>query len=90
MAASQAQVISMQPSLSGGFKRFPNDLRSKPLSKLEPRFTLLFIGSFILFGGLVFALSLRKLPETVSDKQILKIQERYASIVLNQPKPVVE
>ena len=88
MAAPQAQVISMQPSLAGGLKRFPSDLRSKPLSRFETRFSLLFIVSLLVIGGFVFFLSLRKLPDTVSEKQILKIQERYASIVLNQPKPV--
>ena len=78
----------LQPSL--GLKRFPQELRSKPLSRLEPRFTILFIGLFLLIGGVVFVLSLRKVSQTFSEKQILKIQERYASIVLNQPKPVVQ
>jgi TonB family protein len=88
MAAPQAQAISIRPSLGvGGAGRFPRELRSKPLSRLEPRFTLLFAVSFVFFGGIVFALSLRKISETATDKQILKIQERYASIVLNQPKP---
>jgi TonB family protein len=66
---------------------FPKELRSKLLSNLEPRFVGLFAGSFLLFGIFVFSLSFIKPSETVSQKQILKIQERYASIVLNQPKP---
>jgi TonB family protein len=88
MATPQAQAISLRPSVAGGMQRFPSELRSKPLSRLEPRFTMLFVGSLIFFGGIVFTLSFRKVTETVTDKQILKIQERYASIVLNQPKPV--
>jgi len=66
---------------------FPRELRSRTLSRIEPRFTLIFIVSLLFFGGIVFVLSFRKVTETVSEKQILKIQERYASIVLNQPKP---
>jgi TonB family protein len=87
MATPQAQAISLRPPARGGMQRFPSELRSKPLSRLEPRFTILFVGSLIFFGGIVFTLSFRKVTETVSEKQILKIQERYASIVLNQPKP---
>ncbi len=87
MATPQTQAISLRPPLAAGSQRFPSELRNKPLSRLEPRFTLLFVGSLVFFGGIVFALSFRKVSETVSDKQILKIQERYASIVLNQPKP---
>jgi TonB family protein len=88
MTASSSQAISLQPALSAGLRRFPSELRSKPLSRIEPRFTMLFMGSLIFFGGIVFALSFRKVSDTASEKQILKIQERYASIVLNQPKPV--
>jgi TonB family protein len=57
------------------------------LSNLEPRFVLLFGGTFLLVGGIVFGLSFLTPSEAVSQKQIQKIQERYASIVLDQPKP---
>ena len=87
MAAPKTGIFYAQHDFSVVPVSFPRELRSRLFSHLEPRFTALFVGSFILIGGLVFVLSLRKLPDTVSDKQILKIQERYASIVLNQPKP---
>jgi TonB family protein len=88
--SAQIGVVSVNPHAAALARRFPSELRSKAISRLEPHFTLLFLISLVLIGGAVFLLSLRKPPETISEKQILKIQERYASIVLNQPKPVVE
>lgn len=64
---------------------FPQELRNKPFSQLEPRFLALFFGSFLLIGGTVFTLSFNKPSETANAAQIQKIQERYASLVLNQP-----
>jgi TonB family protein len=85
---SQPGALSLQPQMSSNARRFPSELRSKTLSRVEPKFTLLFVVSFLIIGGIVFILSFHKVNETASAKQILKIQERYASIVLNQPKPV--
>ena len=77
----------MQHNAAAVPSSFPRELRSKLFSHLEPRFTAIFLVALAVIGGFVFLISLRKLPDTVSEKQILKIQERYASIVLNQPKP---
>ncbi len=87
MAPPSTGIFFFQNTVSTVPASFPRELRSRPLSQLEVRFTLLFLGSFIFFGGIVFLLSFRQVSDTVSEKQILKIQERYASIVLNQPKP---
>jgi len=87
MAGPKTGIFFVQHNAAAVSVTFPKELRSKVFSHLEPRFTSLFLCSLAVIGGLVFLVSLRKLPDTVSDKQILKIQERYASIVLNQPKP---
>lgn len=66
---------------------FPRDLRRSILSRIEPRFAIIF-GSLLLVSFVsVSVLSFFKVSETVSDKEIVKIQERYAQLVLNQPKP---
>lgn len=70
---------------------FPKVLRRSPLSRLEPRFTGLFAGLLLFFSVLIIVLSHQKIKtEAYSEKEILKIQERYAQLVLNQPKPKEE
>jgi TonB family protein len=70
---------------------FPKKLRRSPLSRLEPRFTGLFGGLLIVVGVTIFILSNVKIKEEAySEKAMQKIQERYAQLVLNQPKPKVE
>ena len=68
-------------------KVFPQDLRKSLLSRIDPRFTGIFGALFIVAFVTVSILSSVKLKETVSEKDIVKIQERYAQLVLNQPKP---
>lgn len=81
----------MQHGVAEGASRpFPKELRGSFFSNVEPRFVGLFGGMLLLVGGTVFGLSFIKPSNTVSEQQILKIQERYASIVLNQPKPKEE
>jgi TonB family protein len=70
---------------------FPKRLRRSPLSRLEPRFTGLFGALLIIIGITIFVLSSIKIKEEVYSEQAMqKIQERYAQLVLNQPKPKVE
>jgi TonB family protein len=70
---------------------FPKRLRRSPLSRLEPRFTGLFGALLIVIGVTIFVLSNFKIKEEAySEKAMQKIQERYAQLVLNQPKPKVE
>lgn len=69
---------------------FPKRLRRSPLSRLEPRFTGLFGALLIVIGVTIFLLSNIKInEEAYSEKAMQKIQERYAQLVLNQPKPKV-
>jgi TonB family protein len=66
---------------------FPRDLRRSLLSRIDPRFTIIFSSLLVVSFVTVLILSTFKVSETVSDKEIMKIQERYAQLVLNQPKP---
>ena len=68
---------------------FPRDLRRSVLSRLDPRFTIIFSSLLLVAFVTVLILSTFKVSETVSDKEIVKIQERYAQLVLNQPKPKI-
>jgi TonB family protein len=66
---------------------FPKDLRRSILSRIDPRFTIIFSSLLFVSFVTVLILSFFQVSETVSDKEIAKIQERYAQLVLNQPKP---
>ncbi|MBN1130191.1 MAG: TonB family protein [Chitinispirillaceae bacterium] len=75
----------------GPIGRFPKKLRRSPLSRLEPRFTGLFGALMLGIGVTIFMLSNVNIKEEVySEKAMQKIQERYAQLVLNQPKPKAE
>jgi TonB family protein len=84
---SGSGIFYFQHTGDGTLKVFPKEYRRALLSRIEPRFALIFGGLFLFFFISVSILSQIKVVETVSDKQILKIQERYAQLVLNQPKP---
>jgi TonB family protein len=75
---------STREAASGGF---PKTLRARPFAHMDTRFLGLFAGLFVFFGTITFLLSLREPPKTTDDKQISRIQERYAKLVLNKPKP---
>jgi TonB family protein len=67
---------------------FPHDLRRSLLSRIEPRFAGVFGGLVLAFAVTIFILSQVKVtvkPDTEED--IRKVQSRYATLVLNQPKP---
>ncbi|MCU0609840.1 MAG: hypothetical protein MUF22_08765, partial [Chitinispirillaceae bacterium] len=70
---------------------FPQQLRKTLASRIDPRFTAIF-GSLLLFFSVTVAIlsSLKVQEDTYNEKEVLKIQERYAQLVLNQPKPKVE
>ena len=69
---------------------FPKEFKKGALSRLEPRFVIILGCCAVFFFSLIGILSLRKPSVEVSDKEITRIQERYARLVLNQPKPKIE
>ena len=70
---------------------FPKEFRRGPFSRFERSFVFIFAGLIAVFYLTVGLLSLFVKVDTVeSQKDILKIQERYAQLVLNQPKPKEE
>jgi TonB family protein len=70
---------------------FPKEYRRGLFSRLERKFLIIFGGLVFLFYTTVGLLSVFvKVDTTQDEKQILKIQERYAELVMNQPKPKEE
>jgi TonB family protein len=70
---------------------FPKEFRRGPFSRLERKFLIIFGGLVFLFYTTVGLLStFVKVDTSQDEKQILKIQERYAELVMNQPKPKEE
>ncbi|MBN1309661.1 MAG: TonB family protein [Chitinispirillaceae bacterium] len=69
---------------------FPKEFRQGFFGRFDRGFGLLVLFCMIVTFVTVGLLSLRKPSETVSEKEIMRIQERYARLVLNQPKPAVE
>ncbi len=69
---------------------FPKELKKGFFSRFERDFTLILLCCFLVIFGITGVLSLRKPSDVVTDKDIEKIQERYARLVLNQPKPEVK
>jgi protein TonB len=80
-------IFFMNQGGTGALASFPKEFRRNLLSRIEPRFTVIFGSLFLVAFVTVSILSQRKVTDTVSDKEIVKIQERYAQLVLNQPKP---
>jgi TonB family protein len=88
-SASQSGIFYFKEI--GAIGTFPKNLRRSTLSRIDPRFSAIFIGLLLVAFIGTGILSHKKLKdETYTEKEILKIQERYAQLVLNQPKPKVE
>ncbi|MBN1575179.1 MAG: TonB family protein [Chitinispirillaceae bacterium] len=91
MANEPGGIVFAQPvgTIPAGVL-FPKEFKQGLFGRFDRRFGLLVLICMIATFTAVGLLSLRKPSETVSDKEIMKIQERYARLVLNQPKPAVE
>ena len=91
MSSSQQQtgLFFMGVDSQGTIKEFPAKYNSKFTQQIDLVFLIILGICSLLFIGTFFTLSLRPLPE-VSEEEILKIQERYAQLVLNQPKEEVK
>lgn len=61
---------------------FPKEFRDRAFGKPDKPFVVVFLLALFLLCGLTFILSLRE-PPAVNEKHIVKIQNRYAKIVLD-------
>jgi len=61
---------------------FPQEFRDRAFGKPDKPFILVLIPALLIICGITFLMSLREAP-VVSDKQIVKIQNRYAKLVLD-------
>lgn len=86
-APSGIYFMNQASAGTGALSSFPKQFRRNLASRIEPRFLTIFGILFLIAFFTVGLLSQRKVNEVVSDKEITKIQERYAQLVLNQPKP---
>ena len=69
---------------------FPVVFNKRLFKQLDRSFLIILGICFVVLGSTFFVFALRPLPETMSEKEIQKIQERYAQLILNQPKKKVE
>lgn len=92
MSNEPGAVVFAQPAGGGvsGKTLFPREFQRGPFGKFDRRFTTLLLICMAVIFTTVGILSMRKPSVTVSEKEISIIQERYARLVLNQPKPAVE
>jgi TonB family protein len=73
---------------TGAVGTFPHELRRGLFARVDPGYTGLFFGLLLVVSLTVWLLSVRGLKEeTFSAQEIQKIQERYAQLMVNQPKP---
>jgi TonB family protein len=92
MSNEPGAVVFAQPaggSVSGK-ALFPREFQRRFYDRFDRRFTTLLLICMVVIFTAVGILSLRKPSATVSEKEISIIQERYARLVLNQPKPEIE
>ncbi|NLG17754.1 MAG: energy transducer TonB [Fibrobacter sp.] len=85
MSKNQTGIFFLD--LNQSSKPFPKEFNKGLFSRFETRFlTILILCGVIIFTS-IGLLSLKKPSTMVSEKEISRIQERYARLVLNQPKP---
>jgi len=86
MQANQTGVFYANLA-AAGIAAFPRQYRRRAFSQLDRRFMLVVAACALGLGLPTFILSYVKPPVDLSAREIRKIQERYAQLVLNQPKP---
>lgn len=69
---------------------FPTEYNKRLFKQLDTSFLIILCVCALVMGGSFIALSLRPLSGEISEKEIQKIQERYAQLILNQPKKKAE
>lgn len=87
---NQSGIFYMQQDVKN-IAAFPEEYRRGLFSRFERKFLLIFAALIFVFYSTVGLLSVFvKVNDAPTEKEVLKIQERYAQLVLNQPKPKVE
>ncbi len=91
MASSQQTgLFFMGTSPQAVLENFPVEFNGRFIKQLDSGFMIILSICAVVFSSTFLILSLRPMPEIVSEKEILKIQERYAQLILNQPKKMVK
>ncbi len=85
----QTGLFFMGATPQGAIKEFPVQFNGNILKHLDSTFLIILAVCAVIFGSTFLVLSFRQLP-AVSEKEILRIQERYAQLILNQPKKKVK
>jgi TonB family protein len=88
-AIKNQSAIALGHEAGGGLNSFPRECRRTLASQFDPHFSAIFGALLVIAFCIVWVVSHQKIDETVSAKGIEKIQERYAQLVLNQPKPKI-
>jgi TonB family protein len=87
MQLNQTGVFYANKAAAGASKPFPMQYRRRFGKYFDRQFTILLVVCGLVLGLPVLLLSYREPTGDLSDKEIKRIQERYAQLVLNQPKP---
>lgn len=90
MSNEKTGVLIIGDTGNNALNSFPREFKRGFFSRVDPHFALIVLGCFIVVFGIFAGLSMRKPSEVVTEKEIEKIQERYARLVLNQPKPEIK
>ncbi len=70
--------------------KFPKELRYNLIQRVDKKIALPFVLSFLVLGGIVFGLSFVEPKRELTEKDVLKIKQRYAKLDLNKPKEEVK
>ncbi|MBN1983951.1 MAG: TonB family protein [Chitinivibrionales bacterium] len=89
MAQVQQTGIFFGATATVSLGDFPRQLRGGFTRHLDRRFLVILSSVAVVIVASVGFSAFRSIPETVTNEQILKVQERYATLVLNQPKKQV-
>lgn len=86
----QTGLFFMGSTKETALKEFPEKFNASVFKQLDSTFLIILAVCTLVLGGTFMVLALRPLDDVMSEKEILKIQERYAQLILNQPKKQVK
>ncbi|MBN1602444.1 MAG: TonB family protein [Chitinispirillaceae bacterium] len=91
MANEQNSIVfSGTQGKSLGMSAFPREFNRTIYSRFDKRFAIILASCAVVIFSIFGILSMQKPQTEVSEKEIIKIQERYARLVLNQPKTEIK